>query len=400
MISYYKNTLLNYFHQLENIKNSPTKSQEIIYNLQNQLIKKTIYIECQIKKKKSLLQKYKFEKSNLPQTRQSKSRSKNLKQKIDLIKENIEDYNKILEILKKVGDGIAFNIFNKWDLKSTSFKQDAGFLSGKIGFKLERKIFNYLNKSGIVSVLNDLTTCLKYGDITLKHPVTLLPSIVEVKSSKNINDRVIRQQKEAENILKYLNIDKTDRLYGEERNALRLSTHSTERNFSNIINCMIDETMFRNSSFKKIEKGLYCYVTKHFSLRELEGILKEINFKAMVFLANDFKYGNSSLGYYPLILSIKDPGAKYDFITDKLNILFFLNPEIIEEYFKNRGYSISININDDYFLEIIHPTKDIQIKTSFHFFNRVFSEFISLKWILKETEEKFNKIDDVSQFVV
>lgn len=400
MISYYKNTLLNYFEQLEKIKYSPVESAGIIYNLQNQLIRKTIYIESQIRKEKNLLEKYKIEKSDLPRTRDSKIHSMKLKLQIDRIKKDIEGYNKLLDIFKKIGDGIAFSIFNKWDLKATSFKQNAGFLSGKTGFKLERKIFNYFNRRGLVSVLNDLTTCLKYGDITFKHPATSLPSIIEVKSSNNINERVNRQKQEAENILKYLDTDKTNTLYGKEGNAIRVSAHSAERSFCNIINLMIEESSLNNSSFKKIEMGLYCYVTKHFSPVEFETIQKEINFKAMVFLANDFKYGNSALGYYPLILSIEETGAKYDFITDKLSIFFFLKPEIIEEYFIKRGYSISIKFNNDYFLEINHATKDIHIKTSFHFFNRVFSEFISLKWILKDIEENFNRIETELEIVV
>ena len=50
------------------------------------------------------------------------------------------------------------------------FKQDAGFISGKVGLKLERNILKTSFKLGATVVMNDLTNTMRHGDFSLFRP--------------------------------------------------------------------------------------------------------------------------------------------------------------------------------------------------------------------------------------
>ena len=57
--------------------------------------------------------------------------------------------------------------FDKWDIKPQSFKEPPGFVSEKAGLNFELRILRLVFSSGHVEILNDLTNCLRYGDVSI-----------------------------------------------------------------------------------------------------------------------------------------------------------------------------------------------------------------------------------------
>jgi hypothetical protein len=101
-------------------------------------------------------------------------------------------------LLKAIGDGVAFLYLSKWDLKTMVFKEKPGFISGKEGLSLERRVLREAFARGGFAILNDLTTCLRYGDLTVPGAEGFM--IIELKSGGTgaRSDRAKRQVEKIE----------------------------------------------------------------------------------------------------------------------------------------------------------------------------------------------------------
>jgi len=400
MISYYKNTLLELFNELNQIYLDPVNNIELIRDIQLRLIKKTFYIENKIKRKKESIKSLKKEKSNLPRTSQSKEIALKIKDIIKSYDMDIDDYQRILGLLKKIGDGIAFSLFQKWDIKPASFKDSSGFISGKQGFILEKQLFNRAFNNGIPAILNDLTNCFKYGDLTIINPKNGLPYFIEAKSSANVNNRIIRQKDKLLKLTKYLETDEIDNFYDTIGTMKRISYNKEENNYIDLLNKMIMEALKTGNSFELVEKGLAYFVTTFFSKTDINTLLNKLDFKPVVNVVNDFKLNKESRGYFPFVLSIKEPLAKYMFFTGELIILCFTDLNEIIKHFESRGIIVSIEERDNFLLKLYDSKREVSLQVSSHFFYRVYSEFISLEWMLNEIYSQIMNIKNKLEIVV
>src|ERR1044071_5550429 len=191
MIQYYKRLLLYLFEKIQILNKHPEANTELCFELQVRLIQRITYVERQIRKLRQHIAGNKRHLKTRWPTLLSKMQASEIKEEINYSHYLIDKYQELLVIFRHIGDAIAFTYINKWDIKPLAFKQSPGFLSGKKGTRLERKILRLVFKIGKVAILNDLTTCLRYGDLTIPHQEHFL--IVEAKSSKNKNARVERQ---------------------------------------------------------------------------------------------------------------------------------------------------------------------------------------------------------------
>ena len=67
-----------------------------------------------------------------------------------------------------VGDTFAAKILDPDSIKYLSAHQSSGFLNGKVGLKAEIEAAHHFFRTGHMVILNDLTNCLRMGDLTLK----------------------------------------------------------------------------------------------------------------------------------------------------------------------------------------------------------------------------------------
>ncbi len=385
MINRYKKTITSILDKLHNARKKPFEKIGKWLVLQEILIKKIIYVENQIRKqKKEINSLNKFRKD--PNKRISKTESVKIKESIKYKEYQIEEYKWILLIYNSIGDGIAFTFLDKFDIKPQSFKESPGFISGKKGITNEKRILRYLFSKGKIAIFNDITSVLNYGDIMLiteKGPVP-----IEIKTSYNVNSRILRQQEKSKKLYKYLAKDIVEDLYDTGIVMQRVEMVSPEINYIEQLNSLIEKADKSGIAYSLMEKGLLYFVSyNEFSKEKLDNVFFEYKLKnSFVFHINMFKFIGQ--GYYPFSLSLRTTKHYWDFLVDKLNILIFLDLENIDLISKDSGFNFQQS-QDKYFPFTFNNVRENNfldgIKVSIHMFGRIFMEFISAEWLIKET---------------
>lgn len=396
MIKYYKKTLLKLIEQLHQIHYSPDENQLLCLSLQEHLIKTITYVESRIRNLKKIQKKLRAQISIKCKSVNSKHNSKILKASLKRTYEKKEGYRCLLNILRAIGDGIAFTYINKWDLKPFAFKEPSGFISEKRGLKLEMESLRYIFSKGKSAILNDITNTLRHGDITI--PVDGFPFIIEIKSSKSRIHRgnctrEDRQVRKIDQILKYLATEETKGLYDDSYHFKRVSIVNPEIDHRKNLNLLINEAKNRSYASKEVEPGLFYFIsTPQSHFENFKIFFEGINLKRppIVIFINMGKYDQTA--YYPFILSIYNPEDIYSFYTGELFIFVIIDTKKVTDKFNEHGFSCSFQ--KDEWIIIATPSKNEQLSKlpkiclSQHIFNRIFFEFISLDWLLNETISK------------
>jgi hypothetical protein len=267
-----------------------------------------------------------------------------------------------------------------------AFKAAPGFIADKSGTKLERRILEEAFKRGIIAIQNDLTNCLRYGDITMPHEGTV--QVVEVKSGEVDWPRNERQKQDLVKISDYLRNDKVQGLYGMDETIRRHSTETAEVNHTAIINQLITRSYSEGNVLAEVEEGLLYHVAVDPSSDEISRAI-EGKEPGLAMMVNELKFNN--VGYFPFTLSLFEPEHWFDFYRGEFVICVFVDLAVVRRKLGAAGWKVSI-LEDEWppwALHLTNPTgsddKPSEIKVSRHFFGRLAAEFVSLDWILKES---------------
>lgn len=359
--------------------------------LQEGLLKKTIYVENRIRSCKKEIKALRAKRQN-PKKRLSKEESKEIKRLIEAIEFKIEEYRWILLIFQSIGDGIAFTFLHKLDIKPQNFKESSGFISEKNGLVLEKKILHYSFKRGFVAILHDLTSVLKYADVTVITEDGYFP--IEAKSSKMNNERIKRQMEKTNKLYKYLVEDEITGLYGDDAAIMRrVELGSQEINYLDKFSKLLDTAKAKGFDSCKFENGFSCLVAyDDFEVNEvLDQEIEKKGFKQPYFFhLNMYKF--LGYGYYPFPLSFNNAEHYWNFLEGNLNVMIFIDYSVIEEISDAYGYNVERAQMENYAFTFISQEDKADIKEfsmSEHFFFRTFMEMVSLKWLLTDT---FNRL--------
>jgi len=382
MIGYYQKSICKLLDQIKLASRDPFSNTQIWYSTQLTIVKKIILLENKIRYNNAQIKRLQILRKN-PLERLNKDESIKVKKNINNLEKKTENITFVIDAYNSIGDAIAFTFINKLDIKPLNFKQSAGFISDKDGLKTELATFKEIYKKGHIGILNDITSVLKYCDITLIHPKGFIS--IEVKSSSVQNSRILRQNENAKKIFNYLETDKIENLYGRPGITQRIELKSSEKNYSEEINQLIRDSKETNNAFKEIEKGLFYYVSRKFENSFMDENFKNLKKPIMISL-NQYKF--SGQGYYPFSLSIYDSKDYFDFLNGEYVIMIIIDFYQFEKYFHKKGYAFSLLDDSEYGFEI-KPLKDNanfeKIKLSNHYFFRVATEFVSLRWILNDS---------------
>ncbi len=390
MTGRYKKTIITLLKILHEAKKEPFENIQKWLTLQEALINKLIYVENRIrfcKKEIKEINKYRKD-ANI---RLTKEESQKLKSNLKTLEYKIEDYRWIILILKSIGDGIAFTFIHKFDIKPQNFKESPGFISEKKGLVLEKKILRYSFKRGIVAILNDVTSVLKYADVTLLTDNGILP--IEAKSSKVQNARTRRQIEKTNKLYKYLSEDVTSNLYGEGAEIMkRVEIGSHEINYIETFNILLASAKKNGIDFSKFEEGFLCLIAYN-ELREnifdevvkISGITKPIFFHL-----NMYKF--LGYGYYPFSLIFNNPEHYWEFLEGNINVIIFIDQSYIEKISLENGYKVERAENEDWAFTFLNVNSESEIKEfsmSEHYFFRSFMEMVSVKWLIQDSFDRF-----------
>ncbi|WP_207506121.1 hypothetical protein [Telluribacter humicola] len=374
-------------------KVDPFNQVETWHLIQETLIKQISKIEYKIRNIKYEIKELNLSRKN-PQRQLSKDESNIVKSSLDYLDYKLEEYRRLIKIYKSIGDSVAFTFIHKLDIKPQNFKQSSGFITDKVGFRREKQMFRQAFKMGSIAILNDLTSVLKYCDITLVLEGGFVP--IEVKSSKNKNARVKRQESNANKLFSYIFTDTTDSLYGIEGIMHRVSIQSQEINYIQVINKLIESSKKNGYAYKLVEPGVLYFVAHQApnNKEDSKSIFKECNIvNPTAFFLNTMKF--NELGYYPFSLSIATPENYFDFLQGKFVINIFIDFNIVSQLAQKYGFTFHERNDLDYPYEFKNLNEEENLnsfKISSHYFGRIIIEFVSLNWLLSEAFEKYSRL--------
>lgn len=384
MLSRYKRSLVSLFAKVQELNDNPW-GVDLCLEIQETLINRITYVERKIRTLRGKIRSCKQRLRTAHPVRLSKDEAREQKGAIEYYHYLIGRYEYLLEIFREVGDGIAFTYIDKWDIKPMAYKESAGFLSGKKGARLERKMLRGAFGMGIIVILNDLTNCLRYSDITVPRSDGKF-MLLEAKSGgkRRLDERGKRQLEKARNITNYLDTDLTQSLYGKEGMVGRAATKSKEVNHRDRLNEIVREALKEGVSWAEVEEGVFYHTSTRFEEASLNCIAEKCERQPIIELLNVM----DNTAYYPFTLSIRNPEALYEFYKGRLNILVMVNANVMRRKCSAKGFDIEFLADEDWMFQLRRPI-DIEngdggIRVGRHIFGRVFAEFLSLDWFLNE----------------
>lgn len=389
MTARYKKAICCLLKMLHEARKEPFSNIQKWLTLQEALIKKLVYIENKIRHCKKEINELNIKRKN-PEFKLTKEESIIVKESLNFIEYKIDEYKWLILILKSIGDGIAFTFIHKLDIKPQNFKESPGFISGKKGIILEKKILRYSFKRGLIAIMNDLTSVLKYADITLINEDIFFP--IEVKTSVMDNSRINRQKDKTNKLYKYLFEDVSFDLYGDGTKEMRrVEIGSSEINYIEQFNKLLLSAKKKGYAFSSFEDGFSCLIAyEEFGNNVFDKIVEKGRFEKPIFFhLNMNKFVGQ--GYYPFSLIFNHGEQYWDFLEGLLNIIVFIDISKIERTSKKNGFIVERAIDENWAFSFksVNPDAAIkEFKMSEHFFFRSFMELVSIDWLLTDTFDR------------
>lgn len=372
---YKKKEFENMLLKFNQIQKSPLNSIKDSVALQEDLLKCLIKIENKIIKNKKLIE------SNKQEIKQSVDKEfKILKSNENYkIKNKNESLKKELKRFREIGDSIAFLYFGKHDLKSLCWKKDAGYISGKTGLKMELKVFHEYASQNIICILNDITNSLRFGDITICENGK--PKLIEVKTNKYDNPRVIRQAKNLAERNYLLNNDFIENFPEENSTLIKISVPLKKKNYIDEFQKSLLNITENEEYFIEPEAGLwYFFNYKNNKHHIFSSKVKKLK-NPKVFFLNSFK--NCEENYLPFPIVFNNQFYLNEFYKGNLLIVVLLDFDIFLS--KLKKYNILLESEDDLYYHFSFPNESTRevICMSKLTFSRIGREFETFDWIIK-----------------
>jgi hypothetical protein len=316
------------------------------------------------------------------------------------LKSRLESIRQVAYIWRCFGDAIAFSYMDKFALKqcfysahSTNPKQGAGFLSDKLGLPAEIKFVEMALQQNVPAILTDITNTIRYGDVCLMGAPD--PHLVEVKSSRNLDRRGKRQQRELEGLLQLFQTDKADNWRGMGP-VRRIAFERQERNHIDQLQSSIATGLKNGHSVSQPEPGLY-YIVLADGAPPVPEVMKSLSFTSpWFFFLNSMKNERSWSPYLPFTLSIKNCDHLWAFIRGAIFILVIVDFEELANVARAAGAVANVDLNDkEYPLQITIPHMEAAAKVSSHILTRIGLDFVSPSWLIKSSIESLKKAADI-----
>jgi hypothetical protein len=381
MLGRYKTRILGVAESLRRLEREP-RNMESLVGVQGELVRLIKRTETRIAELRDAVG---ADTAQLKAGRHPKEESNRLRKRIDAGKKQIGDHHYLKFIWKCFGDGIAFMYLDKFALKHTFYdttdykpKQDAGALSGKEGFRREWAIVKKLAKSDIPAMLCDITNILRHGDVCgLSGPD---PMPVEIKSSKNINERLRKFYK------------------NDEARNFRGVPHVRRSEFSppeithvDVMNECIGASEGNAIATMSPEPGLHYYC-----IREASGLnaTDALTPESIMCLLNEAKRERNWMPYFPFTLSIRDPRHLYEFIRGDFTLAVIVERAELVKQFATDGIKVVLSNEGDWAVWMRRRGSAGTSAVSQQMFGRMFYEFQSLAWFVAAHGNNALKIDE------
>jgi hypothetical protein len=377
----YKKQILHLTESLRRLEKDPD-NLDILVALQQELVRRIKSAERRIKDLRE--DSYQL-KAQLKEGRLPKDKANVLRKRKKVTNEDIDRYQYLIFIWRCFGDGIAFIYLSKFALKHVYYnvtdhtpKQDAGSLTGKEGLKLEWTCVKVLTSKGIPGMLCDVTNTIRHGDVCVL--IGPDPILIEVKSSRNKNSRVIRQIESNKALMDFFETDEARNFRGLphiKRSQFKLPeiTH-----FDALNRCICESEGLPITTISP-ERGLH-----YICIRDEKGLdsigSDVINRDSIFFTLNELKTSRNWMPYFPFTLSIRDPFHLYEFVQGQYTLSVIVDMTELVRQFSHLGIDAVITPNEDWAIWLRVRGEHGIGAVSKHSFSRILLECQSIAWFV------------------
>jgi hypothetical protein len=377
----YRSALIQGHQQLLELSKDPTRFREC-FNLQKKLLSQILKVERRARQHKA---KEKELRRSLRSRGQVLTRvtADAVRKQIARCASERDDLKHVLYALRTIGDGIAFTYFDRFDLKPMVLKEAAGYLSGKAGIALERAVLQKIFDMGGVGVMNDLTTCLRHGDLTLL-TASGQPALLELKSGTSARARDRRQAQRLTELVNYLSMDVTKVIFGNDKEVRRVAAWGEITDHSEGITALVQR---RSKGLVRlmVEPGLAYVVAdvKTDPAEVVRAMTQGLGERPLVFFVNEMKW--EAAGYFPFTLTMCDPEGLFAFYCGDIVVFVILDLGVFKSRIGEAGLTAAFENEGEYMVSLRRVGTSVKgAKVSRHLFTRLASEFITLDWLVKE----------------
>ncbi|EPM4287944.1 hypothetical protein ACTJ28_003707 [Vibrio alginolyticus] len=316
----------------------------------------------------------------------SKEKSRTIKSSIQIVENQLLKLKELKLWARHIGNSIPHIYYDKNDLRAYAYSTDkvelkelSGDIHGKEGQDLENQSFEYASSLGIKVLLNDLTSIMRHGDITLMNAPT--PFLMELKQSEACAKKAEKQLQSMTAIQKYLLTDESQSIRGGKYISKRVSSTSEEKNWINELNDNLKVCLEKGCNISKIDEYVYCYSSLSGRLPEASDLSFIETIKKPMFVSvNKLKNDMDLSLFYPFSLSIKDSNAFSLFICGYLSIYLFIDWGALTDIAITHDITMEL-IGEDYCLEL--KSKDGRAALSYTL-TKALLEFTSLNWAIEQ----------------
>jgi hypothetical protein len=373
----------------------------LLFDLQLRILKRIQHTEYRISNYRVTLQRLK---SRLRSERLPKDQAASLKREIGTVHHKIEDCQWLLFVWRCFGDGIAFIYLDKWALKQllynkddTDIKQGAGFITGKEGLETELDLLRQAKAAGVPCLLTDLTNSIRHGDVCLL--VGPDPLLIEVKSSKNTNQRVGRQLNSLQALHNFFLTGQAAHWRGFP-DVKRTELAVSEKNYLSILDDAIKSALTEGLYITDLEPGIRLIVGSKLQQPSYT-MFAGLN-KPLVAMLNMAKNQKAWYCYYPFTLSLRNPEHLYAFLSGDVVVIVAVDLSRLQSRAAELGFICTVPDEADYAFQFELPADSsgtpFIAQMSRHFANRIAFELLSWEWILNDLrlKSKHNDLAEIS----
>ncbi|BDZ96768.1 TPA: hypothetical protein KI784_002584 [Escherichia coli] len=340
----------------------------------------------------------------------NKIKSKGIKEVLKKIDPRLRARRELIVTWRFFGDGIANIYVPNSNLKVLYYdddynvKEDAGFISGKEGFRQEWKVFKMGLQYNVPVVLSDITNVIRHGDVCALGMSDPVPIEVKRKMHKNPGARVSRQLLELQKLSEFYRNDYAPS-FKNGLDAYRVENRGEEITYYEDINYLIKQSLIDGYASKEVEKGLvYFCVRTDLPKQQLENAMKHFI---------DVDFGESTLIHsltpeedwgtaYPFTLSLEKE-ALVAFLQNDISICILTDlQEVRAEFLRNNVHAVFI-MDGQSAIQICLDPNDLTLgvqRISEQYFNRAIIGFNSLKAFSIESSRLLHELSDPRQKVV
>jgi Holliday junction resolvase len=328
---------------------------------------------------------------SLSRDRLPRERAKKVKARIKDCGDVVDGLRYLMFVWRCFGDGVAAAYQSKYALKHLYYdanynvKENAGFMTGKAGFRREWKLLNMGIRMGVPVVLADVTNIVRHGDLCALAGEDPVP--IEVKSSKNRNARTARQISQLQELASFYANDGAEAFRGMGT-VRRMELRLTEVNHEEAANECLAKALEHGFASIEPEPGLrYVAFTKDPGSR-LTGLFSPTIQPYGLVPSPDW------LPAYPFTLSLI-PGNLVPFLLGHVAMVVLIDLALLKSLFAQHGVHATMIMEDLHSVQVCKDPADLQkgvFRVSQHRFGRIAGEFQSLAWFAEDTARSIAEV--------